>query len=175
MLPDVITTARLVLRPSRESDARDVFGYARDPEVTRYLLWRPHVSLVETEAFLVSQIARRGKSPDQIWLITDASDGRALGMIGLQQSQNSVELGYVLGRAEWGKGYMTEAVIELSNLALAQPEIDRVFAICDVENAASARVLEKAGFELEGLLGKHTVFPNLSPVPRDVFSYSKVR
>ena len=174
-LPDVIVTQRLVLRPSRESDVPDVFaGYARDPEVTRYLLWRPHLTMVETEAFIVSQIARRGRSEEQTWVITRAEEDRALGMIGLG-ARNSYELGYVLARPEWGKGYMTEAVKALADLALAQDGIYRVFALCDVENLASARVLDKAGFELEGRLGRHTIFPNISAAPRDVFSYAKVR
>ena len=52
-LPTFLETERLVLRAPRVSDANALFdGYAQDPEVTRYTVWRPHASLAETEAFL---------------------------------------------------------------------------------------------------------------------------
>ena len=48
----VITTSRLILRPPELSDAEAIFtGYGQDPDVTRYLIWRPHQSIADTEAF----------------------------------------------------------------------------------------------------------------------------
>ncbi|MBI4213440.1 MAG: GNAT family N-acetyltransferase [Chloroflexi bacterium] len=172
LLPEVITTARLVLRPSRPEDAPDIYEkYARDAEVTRYLLWRPHQSVVETQAFLVSQIARRGSTLDQAWVLTRPGEDIAFGMVGFEVFDQATELGYVLSRAEWGKGYMTEVVSAISGLALANQVIQRVWAICHPENVASARVLEKAGFNLEGRLEKYEVFPSLGPDPHDVYRY----
>lgn len=83
-----------------------------------------------------------------------------------------VELGYVLARLFWRKGLMTEAVRGVIDWAFAQPQIYHVAAVCDVENVASARVMEKAGMKREGVLKRYTLHPNVSDEPRDCHSYS---
>jgi RimJ/RimL family protein N-acetyltransferase len=70
---------------------------------------------------------------------------------------------------------MTEALSEVAHWALRQPEIFRISAVCDVENIASARVMEKAGLIREGLLRRWLVHPNISDKPRDCFAYAKAR
>ncbi len=62
---------------------------------------------------------------------------------------------------------MPEALRALVDWALAQPGIWRAVATCDVENRASARVMEKAGMRSRVLLRRHTIHPNLQPEPRD--------
>lgn len=83
--------------------------------------------------------------------------------------------GYVLARPFWGMGMMTEALTEVVDWALRQPSIWRIGGVVDVENSASARVMEKAGLEREGLLRRWGIHPNLGDAPRDCFSYAKVR
>jgi RimJ/RimL family protein N-acetyltransferase len=90
-------------------------------------------------------------------------------------SGHSVSLGYVLRRSEWGQGYVSEAVRAVIDHALALPHIFRVWAVCDVDNHASARVMEKAGMVREGRLARYIMHPNISDEPRDVFLYAKVR
>jgi len=85
------------------------------------------------------------------------------------------ELGYVLTRLHWGKGYMTEALRGLVDWALKQQHIYRIWAVCDVDNIASARVMEKAGMQREGILRRWSVHPNLSPEPRDSYCYAIVK
>jgi [ribosomal protein S5]-alanine N-acetyltransferase len=63
-----------------------------------------------------------------------------------------VELGYALARAYWGRGFATEAGTAVVAWALERPEIHRVWAVCDAENVASARMLEKLGMRREGPL-----------------------
>lgn len=70
---------------------------------------------------------------------------------------------------------MTEAVIAVTAWAFTDPYVERVWAVCDVENTASMRVLEKAGFQREGLLEKYGVHPNVSCEPRDCISFAKWR
>ena len=70
---------------------------------------------------------------------------------------------------------MTEALEPLVNWAIAQPDIYRVWAVCDIENLASARVLEKLGMTREGRLHRWLVHPNISDEPRDCFCYAKVK
>jgi [ribosomal protein S5]-alanine N-acetyltransferase len=76
---------------------------------------------------------------------------------------------------EWGHGHATRAVRAVTEWALGPRALARVWATCDAENTASARVLEKSGFVLEQRLRAHTVRPNVSPEPRDVLLYAQTR
>jgi hypothetical protein len=70
---------------------------------------------------------------------------------------------------------MTEALTTVADWALKQPGIWRIGDLCDVENLASARVMEKAGFFREGMLVRWSMHPNVSATPRDCFSFAKVK
>ena len=174
MFPDRFETRRLILRPVEAGDAEAVFeGYAQDPAVTRYLVWRPHVSIAESHAF----IARCLATPTALaYVLVERENGRLVGCLEVrQEAPHRVGFGYVLARPWWGRGLMTEAVSEVANWSLRQEAIWRVAATCDVENVASARVMEKAGLVREGILRRWLVYPNLGPEPRDCFSYAMVR
>ena len=173
--PARIDTERLILRKPRREDAPVIFdAYAQDPEVTRYLVWKPHKNLQETEQFLSAcqSLWRAGK--DFAYAITLKENGTLIGMFGLHPMKMKIEVGYVLARPYWGKGYMTEALRTVIDWALAQPEIFRVQAICDVDNIGSARVMEKAGMAREGMLRRYALHPNISDEPRDVYMYAIV-
>ncbi len=58
---------------------------------------------------------------------------------------------------------------------LAQNGLVRLWSICDIDNPASGRVMEKAGMKLEGILPSKISHPNLSDEPRDVYCYSIVK
>jgi RimJ/RimL family protein N-acetyltransferase len=88
---------------------------------------------------------------------------------------NAMDLGYALARRWWRQGLMSEAVTAMIEWALAQPTIYRVWATCDADNVASARLLERVGMEREGVLRRWLVHPNLSKVPRDCLCYSIVK
>jgi ribosomal-protein-alanine N-acetyltransferase len=109
------------------------------------------------------------------WVIIRREDGQLLGMIHLRIEGHKADVGYGLARPFWGQGYMTEAVWAVTGWVLAQPAIYRVWAVCDVDNLASARVLEKAGMQREGLLRRFIVHPAISPKPRDCWCYAIVK
>ncbi len=92
-------------------------------------------------------------------------------MVGLHPDGGEAELGFALGRRFWGRGVMTVAVLAVVTWSLGPAELRRVWAACDVENAASARVLEKAGLACEGRRPRFAVHPNLGPEPRDCWLY----
>jgi RimJ/RimL family protein N-acetyltransferase len=174
--PDHFDTARLLLRIPRRDDAPAIFAaYAQDEEVTRYLTWRPHKSVEETYAIrdLMAKLWQEGGAFS--YAITLKGDDTIIGMIAIHPDGFKVSLGYVLARPHWGKGYMTEAVRAVTDWLLRQPDIYRVFATCDVENPASARVMEKAGMKYEGLLRRYMIHPNISEEPRDCLMYARVR
>jgi len=96
-------------------------------------------------------------------------------MIDLRIDQHRAECGYVLAKSYWGNGYMSEVLIEVRDIAFSLPDIERFQIFCDVENAASARVMAKAGFEKEGILRKYIRHPNLGSEARDCLCYSRIR
>ena len=75
-----------------------------------------------------------------------------MGMVEMRIDGHCVSLGYGLAQRYWGRSYMAEAVAAIIDWALRQDGVYRVWAVCDVENRASARVLEKVGMRREGRL-----------------------
>jgi RimJ/RimL family protein N-acetyltransferase len=169
-------TKRLMARRATRDAAPQIFeAYAQDLEVARYMIWRPHRDVDETVAFL-DRCERawqdRTAFPWTLWL---KDDGRLAGMIETRCTGTAVDIGYVLRRSLWRRGLMTEAVRFVVEWALLLPGVYRVWATCDVENVASARLLESVGMEREGVLRRWIVHPNISAEPRDALCYAIVR
>lgn len=170
----VVDTERLLLRPPKPEDLESIFErYASDTEVTRYLGWPRHTSVEDTKAFVgfsMAEWARWGAGP---LLVFDKVSGTLLGASGLvMETPDRAATGYVLARDAWGKGYATESLLAMIALA-AELKVARLYALCHVDHQASSHVLEKCGFQHEGVLPRHSVFPNLSPEPLDVLSYAR--
>jgi len=171
--PTILKTERLRLRKAKLADAEAIFRqYATDAEVTKYVSWRAHRNLEETREYMrmCSLAWDIGKAFH--WVIETQESKQVIGMVIARASEEKWELGFVLARAFWGRGYMTEAVTALVARALKQKEIFRIWAVCDVDNKASARVMEKAGMQREGILKRWSVHPNISPEPRDSYCYA---
>ena len=117
-------------------------------------------------------IERLPLNNQRILCIGHFDDRRLAGSI-TGKRRGRVQLGYALAQAFWGKGYATEAVMAVTAWALSQPGFHRVGALCDLENVASQRVLEKAGFQREGVLRRWEILPNLGSASRDVLCYGK--
>jgi len=174
MFPQSFSTTRLTLRPVRVDDAQAIFDrYAQDPEVTRFLTWRPHESLEDSRAYV--EMCLKAES-SRVYMIVLPSSGQAIGAFDLRKSGNSkLEYGCVLARPFWGQGLMTEALVEVVDWALRQPSIWRIGAVADVENVGSIRVMQKAGLQQEGVLRRWLTHPNISDVPRDCLSFARTR
>jgi [ribosomal protein S5]-alanine N-acetyltransferase len=174
--PPIIETERLVLRPPRVDDAEAIFNsYATDEEVTRYLVWKPHTSIAETKEFLSRVAAFLEDGSRLTWALTLHDDDTLRGMIELRPQGHKADVGYVLARPFWGRGYVTEALRAVLDYAFQNPGMYRVWAVCDAENVASARVMEKAGMSFEGILRRYQIRPQIGPAPRDVRCHSRVR
>jgi RimJ/RimL family protein N-acetyltransferase len=186
--PRLIDTPRLCLRDLRPADAPGMFaGYTADPEVMRYLGIRPHQKVEDT----LQQISYDGfrwlKGSAWLWGLGLKQPGRPAGeIIGqvelVPQSHPSDEahhlrLGYFMGRRHWGQGLMAEAVQAVLQAAFAQPQpqVWRVDALCDLDNPASAALLERVGMQCEGRMRRAVVHPNVSADPRDAWLFSVVR
>ncbi len=174
MFADSLLTPRLHLRSIALQDAPPIFdGYAQDPEVTRFLTWRPHATLAQTESYVADCMAA---TSTRTYALVDRRSERVIGAFAVRRTNSQAfDVGYVLERPSWGLGLMTEALTEVTRWALSQYGIWRLWSVCDVENAGSARVMEKAGLSREGLLRRWIIHPNLSDEPRDCFVLAKVK
>ena len=172
-MPEHIHTERLHLRVPQMDDAVAIFqGWAQDHEVTRYLTWRPHERIEQTQEFVRSCLSAWEHGRRFPYMITLKENGNIIGMIDPRMEGHKVGIGYGLARAHWGKGYVTEATRAIIDWAFQQPSIHRVYATTDVDNIASRRVLEKAGMQCEGILRKYILHPNISETPRDSYMYA---
>ncbi len=149
----MIKTERLLLRPAEAGDCRDIFEYAKHPEVGPRAGWKPHES--EEETARVMRDVFLGK--EHVFVIVHGETGRVIGSIGLADDPARdfpvcKMLGYALSRAYWGVGLMTEAVRAMLHYGFREAHLSLISAYCYPQNAASRRVLEKCGFLYEGTL-----------------------
>jgi len=150
--------------------------WTQDPEVTRYLTWRPHRAVEDAERFVHGAIAAWDGDARVPYVITARANEEPIGIIEVRfASSFAVEVGYVLRRVDWNRAYMTEAVRAVLDRLFTREEIWRVWAYCDVDNRGSARVLERSGMQHEGISRRAVLHPNISDTPRDVHIYSRVR
>src|SRR5437660_1884731 len=117
--PETIETPRLRLRLPVMADATSIFEqYAQDSAVTEYLTWRPHKQIEETHEYLRRCIAGWDTESAFAWVLTLREDGQLLGVIEIRIDAFKADLGYVLARSHWGRGFMPEAVSAVIDWAL---------------------------------------------------------
>jgi len=153
-----LVAATCRLRPFRPADAPSLARHANDRDVWLNLRDRfPHPYAEGDAAAYIAHAA--GRSPTTSFAID--VDGEAVGSISLHPGHDvervSAEIGYWLGRPYWGRGIVTDAVRLATTHAFAALALRRVFAVPFAPNAASHRVLEKAGYVREGTLRRSAV------------------
>lgn len=150
MLTPVLETARLKLRPFCAADGPAVFAcWENDAEVARYMFWSSHNDVTKSMAWAAEE-AR--KAVDDTWYrfaIEEKATGRLIGtgLVYYEPEVSGWEVAYNLGRAYWGKGHMTEAMARILAFAREELRLTAFVGRCAAENPASARVLEKLGFQ----------------------------
>ena len=157
-----ILTQRLLLREARLGDYDDIHAYAVDPDVVRFMDWGPNTPEITAQA-LGGWVAASAQWPrDEVNLVVELREtGRAIGAIRLSiqsRADRTADFGYTLHKDWWGQGLGTEAARAIVEIAFTTLRLHRVFATCDVRNAASYRIMEKLGMRREGtLLQNHEV------------------
>ena len=150
-----IVLSTCILRPWQRGDEESLSRHANDRNVWRNLRdVFPHPYTLEDAREWVRHA--RGVSPPSDFAIV--VDGAAVGGIGLVVQpdifRRSAEVGFWVGQAYWGRGIATEALAAFAEYAFSTYDLVRLYAGVIEWNAASGRVLEKAGFTLEGRLRK---------------------
>lgn len=144
-----LETPRLRLRYVNENDVRQIYQcWASDPDVAKYLTWKPHKSIVDTMDVMLFWLDEYRKDDCWRYGIELKSDGTLIGMIDVVGYHNSAPvIGYCSGKEYWGNGYMTEALSALAD-ELFDNGFDTLVVEAVDENIASNRVILKNGFEL---------------------------
>ena len=153
-----LETERLLLRPFRMVDAQDVFAYASRPELTEYLPWLTHRSIADSREYLRFVEERRRRGEPASWGMELREEGRIVGSCGFnswEPGHARAEIGYCLSPDYRGLGLMPEAVRAVLKFGFEALELNRIAALCQVENVASERVLEKVGMRCEGVHRQH--------------------
>jgi RimJ/RimL family protein N-acetyltransferase len=153
---DEIVTDRLLLRAFRPADWPDVHVYGSDPEVVRFMDWGPN-RVEDSRDHVNRAVAMAAVTPRLTfpYAVERLADHRVIGSTQLSMTSldhRRAEMGYVLARDAWGRGYATEAAGALLAYAFDKLGLHRVAATCDPDNAGSARVLRKIGMVPEGRL-----------------------
>lgn len=145
------------LEPWAEKFIPDVAKYANNPKIACFLRdVFPHpYTQTDADWFIHDCMAKNeAESLFRAIVVDDHAVGSLSVMKGSDVYQKSGELGYWLAEEYWGKGIMTQAVKEICSLAFPALDIVRIYAEPYANNPASRRVLEKAGFTLEGIKKK---------------------
>ncbi|KAK4755796.1 hypothetical protein SAY87_009553 [Trapa incisa] len=164
-----VSPADITLRPLSIDDVDDFMVWATDANVTRFCTWEPYKSRDEAVSFITNVAAPHP------WFRAICLGDRPIGAVSVTRNSGgdrcrAGEMGYVLAHGHWGKGIATAAVkMAAAAVFRERPELERVEALVDVENVASLRVLEKAGFTREGTLRKYVVLKGKS---RDMVMFS---
>ena len=169
-----LETSRLVLRRPTADDLDGIFAYASDPDVTRYVGFPRHLSLDQTRGFLAWSDEHWTRWPAGPMVVQRRGSDDIVGASGLTfDTLRCAQTGYVFARHAWGHGYATETLGAMVQLA-RECGVIRLYANCHCRHRASAHVLEKGGFTLEGLLRRYAEFPNLGAALEDVLGYAVI-
>jgi ribosomal-protein-alanine N-acetyltransferase len=152
-----VRTSRLTLREFSRADLESVHAYSADPRVTRHMFFGPR-NVQATADYLDGLLASQREMPRtrfELAVVENAS-GRLIGACELSVIEsNVIDLGYMLGTPDWGKGFATEIALALIDAAFFDLRAERVISTVDVNNKASIHVLEKVGMRWEAVYRRH--------------------
>lgn len=146
-----LETERLILRKVVLDDAAAMYVWMSDPEVCKYERWNPHPNIDYTRGSIQEYYSIYDSDSKYHWGIQcgDELIG-SISAVSVDDNDKKATLGYRLSQENWSNGYATEAVKTVVAFLFEEVRMNRVEASCSVKNAASGRVLQKAGFSLEG-------------------------
>lgn len=138
-----LETKRLLLRPMTMADAKAMFAYTSDIENTKWDF--PANQTIEETKNVIEKIYL--KSPLGRYGIVLKETSEFIGTIDLMNWSDGkqAEIGYIINKKFWGRGFATEASAEILKLCFDILGFEEIHAFCAVQNPASARVLEKIG------------------------------
>ncbi len=151
-----LESERLKLRRFNIDDAESMFdNWASDDEVTRFLTWPTHKTIDGSKWFINFCLDGYKELSFYNWAIELKDTHELIGNISVVdviEETGSMELGWVIGRKYWGKGYMPEAAECVMDVLFGEVGANCIFAKHDVNNPKSGRVMQKIGMKFEGII-----------------------
>lgn len=167
-LPEQIETKRLILQRLRYEDAEEIFyTYASKLEATKYVSWPTHQGICDTRRYVTYAIQGWNMGIDYTFGIRVKETSQLIGTFGIINDGGKVQFGYILSPTQWGRGYATEVCQTMMPILRNQMGIYRIGTFVDVDNVASARVLQKSGLVEEARLTKWFRFVNQNNEAKD--------
>ncbi|MCI4668160.1 MAG: GNAT family N-acetyltransferase [Bacteroidia bacterium] len=174
-LPEPIETERLILKTPTWADAPDIFRYASNPEVAHFLSWRAHKTVDDSYRFIAEVEKKMAEGSLIEFGIYPKELDHIIGTIGVMPHMPRVEIGYVIDKPYWGRGYVTEAMKAIIEFAWTLENIYRIEAKADEVNIGSWRVMEKCGLKRDAML-KSYIYDERNEVPvRNMVIYSMTK
>jgi [ribosomal protein S5]-alanine N-acetyltransferase len=153
--PPIINTERLILRLVDRDDLPALFDVNCDPAVTRFLPYSAWQTMDDANDWYERTLKRQETGAAWQFAIVLRATARALGtclLFNFDEGSRRAETGYVLGQAYWSKGYASEAMRGLIAYAFGTLDLRRLEAQINPQNLASCALIERLGFEREGVL-----------------------
>lgn len=150
MITPELMTDRLILRQIKEDDIKDIYDcWMKDEDVSRYMFWKSSDDINETKRFVEFELENIESTEWYRWIIVKNDTKEIIGtcLIFYNSEESAWDISYNLGKAYWGKGYITEAMKKVLDFADKELKIKSVIAVHAKENQASGKVIEKLGFK----------------------------
>lgn len=158
----VIETERLILRQPDRQDLEDIFEVLSHEEVAKYVSVARFQTMVEAETELKWYRGLFEQKQGLRWAVAERSTGKFIGSCGYKHysaDHNKAEIGYDLNHSWWNKGIMSEALRPIIEYGFTHMQLNRMEADADTRNTASIHLLQKFGFQIEGI-HRETEFEN---------------
>lgn len=168
-----LETERLILRRPTLEDAEALAAAINHPEIAKFTLNIPHpYSIADAESFITGTLDPESREKGKNFFIFLKDTGELVGGLGLMDihaRNKSAELGYWCAFDHWGEGIVPEACRRIIQFAFDELDLNRVFCMCNVDNFASARIMEKCGMTFEGTARSQDIKDG---VPWDMHRYA---
>lgn len=150
-----IETNQLILRKIEPEDATNLFEFLSDIAVNQYMINNPYENIVQVQR-LINGMQQCFESKQKIrWGIAKKGINKIIGYCGyhaFNELNLTGEINFCLSKAHWGQGIMTEAIGAMVHFGFEKLQLNRIEAKVMPQNTSSFKVLEKAGFQKEGLI-----------------------
>jgi ribosomal-protein-alanine N-acetyltransferase len=175
MKPITLSTKRLILRRAHEKDPENLFrNYFSNPYSARFLTRKPHIHIDQTRKFLNEWCNEPWDSECKrfAWVIALANTNESVGVFLVElENNNTAQLHYGIGCDFIRQGLMTEAGHEVIQWLVCQTGLQKIWAMCDLSNIGSRKVLEKWDFQYKEILENKLILPAFDGSPRDCSLY----
>ena len=145
----IIDLGEIYLRAVEYEDYKDMFEYGNDPYVTKTLTWKYNEISDAINSVKNVFLSRPSRSLPSAYAIVYKANNKMIGTCDFHTIDWDIkqgEIGYVINRKYWNKGYMTLCSKALIDFGFSYLELDSIIITHDAKNTSSKRVIEKSGF-----------------------------